>query len=129
MAEPVFKEASDRIISASPTNIAPTDNELDEIRNLWSEDYWHNYRDHATTHEVAADCDDYYDDDDHYDESCGDSDAENDRWHEAKRERDRYDELTRDWSKTNRGSHVEFASTENIPLKEGRQNQQCESVF
>ena len=91
------------------------------LRHAFHFDNWHVYRDNreafleAYEREPAAwNCNDSNDDSD-------------DCWYEREEERQaveraRHEDLTTDWSQTKRGSHVDFASTESVPLKEGTQH-------
>jgi hypothetical protein len=113
MAETVLEEgANETSPPASPTKSILTDPGLRELRRSWHTDDWHSYRDGV---EAYAREPVYYNDYDY------DYDPYDD-WYEQEEERTRYQDLTTDWSQTERGSHVDFASTENVPLKEGTQH-------
>jgi hypothetical protein len=113
MAETVLEEgANETSPPASPTKRISADYKLQVLRNTWHRDDWHSYRDETEAYmRNPSNYNDYnYDPyDDPYEED-----------YELEEERARYKDLTTDWSQTERGSHVDFASTENVPLKEGR---------
>ena len=100
MAETVLEEGAETSPPASPTKSILTDPGLRGLRQSWHTDDWHSYRDGAEA----------YDDwtDDSYDDP-----------YEYEQQEESYESLKTDWSQTERGSHVDFASTENVPLKEG----------
>lgn len=100
MAETVLEEGAETSPPASPTKSILTDPGLRGLRQSWHTNDWHSYRDGAEA----------YDDwtDDSYDDP-----------YEYEQQEESYESLKTDWSQTERGSHVDFASTENVPLKEG----------
>jgi hypothetical protein len=103
---------------ASPTKSISTDYMLRVLRYSWHTNDWHSYRDETEARKRRrSDYDDY--DDIYYDVW---HEHEEEDWYEQEEERARYKDLTADWSQTERGSHVDFASTENVPLKEGMQH-------
>lgn len=113
MAETVLEEGAETSPPASPTKSILTDPGLRGLRQSWHTDDWHSYRDGAEAY--MRDPSNYNDyNDDPYDDPYED-------WCEQQEERARYENLKTDWSQTERGSHVDFASTENVPLKEGTQ--------
>ena len=113
MAETVLEEgANETSPPASPTKSILTDPGLRELRHSWHTDDWHSHRDGIE--ESMRDPSNYnVHIDDPYDDPYED-------WYEQQeKEHARYENLKTDWSQTERGSHVDFASTENVPLKEG----------
>ena len=101
MAETVLEEGAETSPPASPTKSILTDPGLRGLRQSWHTNDWHSYRDGAEAY-----MNDY--NDDPYDDP-----------YEYEQQEESYENLKTDWSQTERGSHVDFASTENVPLKEG----------
>ena len=112
MAETVLEEGAETSPPASPTKSILTDPELRVLRQSWHTNDWHSYRDGVEAY-MGDPSNHSHHNDDPYD------DPYEEHWYEPQEEHARYENLKTDWSQTERGSHVDFASTENVPLKEG----------
>lgn len=94
----------------SPTASHATDQGLVSLQTLWDESDWHEYRYRAAN---PYSLEDFYNDEDDYERDV------HDKWVQEQKENERFEKLTQDWSQSDRGSHVEFAASEGVPLKEG----------
>ncbi|KAF3004395.1 hypothetical protein E8E13_010133 [Curvularia kusanoi] len=106
MAETDVDEETHHSFGHSSTSSVSTDDEsrLHPMVGMYDTGDWHKYREELEYNENYEHCHD-------------EVDAEN-LLRRIEEEQERYKEFVADWSQTKRGSHIDFASTEEVPLKE-----------